>query len=114
MHTFKVKAVKGKGRGKKIGYPTINLDPVNFNMDYGVYLVRVLIGGKTYKGLFHFGPKKTFNEGVSAETHLLDFNLEVFPKNVIIRVVKRIRGIKKFKSVEELKKQIGEDIKTNS
>ncbi len=111
MHTFKAKVVKGKGRGKKIGYPTINLDPVNFNMDYGVYLVNVLIGGKTYKGLLHFGPKKTFNEGVSAETHLMDFDLEVPPKNVIIGVVKKIRDVKRFKSVEELKRQIGSDIK---
>ncbi len=111
MLIFKAKAVKGKGRGKKIGYPTINLDPVNFNIDYGVYLVNALVNGKRYKGLLHFGPKKTFNEGVSAEVHLIDFNLVVSSKNVIIEIVKRIRGIKKFKDVDELKKQINKDIK---
>ncbi len=114
MLIFKAKVVRGEGRGKKIGYPTINLDPVNFNMDYGVYLVGVVIGGKKHKGLLHFGRKKTFGKGLSAEAHLVDFNLEVCPENVIIKVVKKIRNVKKFKDVEELKKQIGEDIKTSS
>ena len=110
MHTFKAKVVKGKGRGKKIGFPTINFDPVNFNIDYGVYLVDVLIGRKTYKGLLHFGHKKTFNEGVSAEAHLMDFNLDVCLKNVIIEIIKKIRDVKKFKNEEALKRQINRDV----
>lgn len=110
MHTFKAKVVKGKGRGKKIGFPTINLDPVNFNIDYGVYLVEAKIGKKTYKGLLHFGRKETFNEGVSVEAHLKDFNFEVCPKNVIIKILKRIRDIRKFNNVDELKDQIKKDL----
>jgi len=111
MHTFKAKVVKGKGRGRKIGFPTINLDPVGFNMEHGVYLVNVVIERKTYKGLLHFGPKKTFNEGVSAEAHLRNFAcLDVCLKNVIIEVVKKIRNVRKFNSAEELKKQINKDM----
>lgn len=109
MYTFSAKTVKGKGRGKIIGFPTINIDPVNIKADYGVYLVMVEIKGKEHKALFHFGPKKTFKEGVSAEIHIVNYDLDIFPKNVIIKVIKRIRDVKKFETVEDLKKQIKRD-----
>jgi riboflavin kinase/FMN adenylyltransferase len=111
MHTFKAQVVSGKGRGKKLGFPTINLDPVNLKINYGVYLISAWIDNRAYKGLLHFGPKKTFNEGISAEAHLKDFDLEVCSKNVIINITKRIRDVKKFSNVEELKKQINKDIR---
>lgn len=108
MRTFSAKIIKGEGRGKKIGFPTINLNPVNISMDYGVYLVYALINDIEYNALLHFGPKKTFDADVSAEIYIKN-NLELLPENVIIKVIRKIRDVKKFRDTEELKEQIIKD-----
>ena len=66
--------VKGKGRGKVIGFPTINLDiPSGLSLEDGIYAAWVTIGDRRYKGALHFGPIPTFDETTkSLEVFLLD------------------------------------------
>jgi len=98
------------GRGEKIGLPTINLDQVNLDIDYGVYSVEAEIDGLIYKGLLHFGLKETFGEAASLELFIEEHILNITQKNVKIKVGHKIREIRKFSSVEELKKQVNRDL----
>ena len=110
MISFKAKVIQGQGRGKQIGFPTANLDKTDLDIKFGVYLVEVEVDNKKYQGLLHFGPKKTFNEKVSLEVHIKNFNFNIYHKNVIISIIKKIRNIHKFNNINELKKQITSDL----
>ena len=109
MNSFKTRVIAGKGRGRKLGFPTANLDRTNLKIDYGVYLAEIKANGKWYKALLHFGQRKTFNEGVSLEVYIKDFNFDIYHQEVEVKVIKKIREVKRFKSAEELKEQIKRD-----
>ncbi len=113
---FTSRQIKGKGRGKLMGFPTINVEiPVNFNEEEGIYAVLVWINEKTYKGAMHFGPVPTFNElSRSLEIFVIDAkdtDLKL-SKNMVIsfELVEKIRDIISFSSQEELTNQIQKDV----
>lgn len=119
---FESTQIIGKGRGKPMGFPTINLIiPENFELKNGIYAVKVIIENKNFKGALHYGPVPTFGElQKSLEVYLIEVtnndlinqgiaNLD--GKIIKIEIIKFLRDIIKFKLVEELVKQIGEDVK---
>lgn len=112
---FLAQTIKGSGRGKRLGSPTMNLalDQVPETLKEGVYAVRACIGeGEWYPATMHYGPRPTFGDIVSCEVHLLEVTgcrLQVVG-NITVEVVERLRDIQKFESEEALKKQIAEDI----
>ena len=114
---YKTRKIMGKGRGKLLGYPTINLViPEKFDEQEGIYAGLVWIEKKRYKGAFHYGPVPTFEEDAkSLEVFLIDTdendlrNLERV--TIKIELVKKIRDIVKFSTIQELSKQIKQDIK---
>ena len=105
--------VPGDKRGAGLGYPTANIGigdnaliPAN-----GVYSVIAELSGKSYPGLANVGYKPTFDGGDRIiETHLLDFERDLYGQEIKIRFVDRLREEKKFSSSEELVKQIEKDI----
>ena len=115
---FESTHINGKGRGKPMGFPTINLKiPEYFDLKDGVYAVKVRIDKKIFKGALHFGPTPTFNEKEkSLEIYLIEVtqmnnefeNLD--GKIIKVEIIKYLREIKKFKLVGELVKQIEEDV----
>ncbi|MDP3043226.1 MAG: riboflavin kinase [bacterium] len=107
---FTAKVITGEGRGRRLGFPTANLDKKDLNIEHGVYSVDVEINSKTYKGLLHFGPKKTFNEDVSLELYIKDFDFDIYHKDVKIKIIRKIRDVKKFANAEGLRKQIKKDL----
>jgi drug/metabolite transporter (DMT)-like permease len=107
---FMAKIRDGRGRGAELGFPTINLDRAEIDINHGVYLVESQISGKIYKGLLHFGLRETFNEAASMELYIQE-TLPVLPEAISIREIKKIREVKKFASVNDLKKQIAEDLR---
>lgn len=104
--------VKGNQLGRKLKFPTINLD-YNKNLLVprgGVYYTAVNIKNKIYKGITNIGYNPTVhNNKLSIETHLLDFNENVYGEKVKIYFFERIRDEKKFSSLDELATQIGKD-----
>ncbi|EKE14714.1 MAG: riboflavin kinase [uncultured bacterium] len=119
---FESTQIIGKGRGKPMGFPTINLKiPENFELKNGIYAVKVIIENKTFKGALHYGPVPTFGElQKSLEVYLIEVTnndlinqgIENLDGKIIkIEIIKFLRDIIKFKLVEELVKQIGEDVK---
>jgi len=107
---------KGRGVGKKIGSPTLNLKAIdNYKIipKDGVYAVIVECeNGEIFTGACNIGKKPTFDcENRTIEVHLLDINEDIISKNFKVKFIEYIREEKKFKSVEELKINIKNDIK---
>lgn len=111
--------VRGAGRGKTIGIPTINLappDPRKLLPPDGVYAVRVTIGGQgagsteQYGGMMNQGPRPTFGEQARAlEVHLFDFDGELYGETVDVTWVRRLRDVQAFPSREALVAQLERD-----
>ncbi|MCC7088199.1 MAG: riboflavin biosynthesis protein RibF [Chloroflexi bacterium] len=105
--------VKGFERGRTIGIPTAN---ISIAVDralpaLGVYATRVHVAGHTLLGGTNIGRRPTFDAGhVSIETHLLDFEGDIYGERMDLEVVARIRGEMRFENVETLKAQIRNDI----
>lgn len=115
-HDFEIsgKVQHGKKVGSKLGFKTANIEypRICVWLPYGVYGVNVTISGQTYKGIANFGVKPTFSENLSPilEVHILDFNEDIYGKNLTVEFKKFIRSEKKFNSPEELSEQIKADI----
>ena len=100
--------------GSKIGFPTANMviPEEKFQIKHGVYKGRVKIDGKTYNCAVNYGGRPTFFiDGISIEIHIIGFNGELYGEDLKVELLNYIRPIKKFERVEELIKQIQEDVK---
>lgn len=107
------KIIHGAGRGRALGFPTINLDSAPADLSFGVYAAWVTLSDKRFLGAVNYGPQPTFSgKNPILEVFILDFpsGEDWYGKNVTVEIVKKIREIKKFASVEELKLQIQRDV----
>ena len=106
---------KGRGMGKKIGFPTCNIDLNEYVIAKpGVYAVKVLQGKskKTLKGIANLGYRPTFNQKkIILEVNIFNFNRNLYNKKLTVKFIKFIRGEKKFKGIDQLRKQIKLDLK---
>lgn len=112
--TIKGEVVKGQQLGRKIGFRTANLVyPCELiDLPFGVYSVNVRYGELIYKGISNFGIRPTVSNSkqCSLETHILDFDKDIYGEEISVEFLKMIRAERKFASLSELKAQIGEDI----
>lgn len=102
---FNAEVVHGDQRGRTMGFPTTNqLYPENIvKPKSGVYQTVVTVDGKDYDGVTNIGVRPTYiTEYISAETYILDFSADCYGKKVKTRLIKYLRGEKKFDSPEEL------------
>ncbi len=116
-HNFKIegKVVSGDGRGRKLGFPTANLESdINYvKPKNGVYATRTRIGKNIYKSISNIGMTPTFdNDKLKLETYILDFNEQIYGDTIEVEFMKYIREERSFNSVEDLKKQIKIDIES--
>lgn len=115
MNKFpKIKVVKGAGRGRQMGIPTINFDPNAVSgVDQGIYICRVIFDDeKGYWGAMHFGPRPVFDESeLTLEATLFDFKEDgIIPEFLDLEIWGYIREVKDFESVEQMLLQIEKDI----
>jgi riboflavin kinase/FMN adenylyltransferase len=112
FYSLKGKVIKGRQIGRSIGFPTANIEP-----DYpfklipsnGVYAVEVELDGKIFPGMMNIGTNPTVNDDNSArsiEVHILDFNQDIYDKEIIVIFRKRLRDEIKFKSTMQLTEQM--------
>lgn len=106
------KVIWGADRGKKLGFPTANLEVLNgLYPKTGVYAVEVIMGDKTYPGVADVGYNPTFGENpLSVEVHILDFSRDIYGEEIQLIFHQRIRDEKAFENPESLAQQIREDI----
>ncbi|MCD6505437.1 bifunctional riboflavin kinase/FAD synthetase [Candidatus Poribacteria bacterium] len=105
------RVIKGERIGKKIGYPTANLDTDDQLLPpKGVYAARVKLDGKRFNGLLYIGERPTF-EGreMRIEVHILDFNGDIYGRWLEVEFAEAIRGERRFASAEELAGQLAQD-----
>ena len=110
---YRAKVVEGAGRGKRLGIPTVNLDPKKAKgLKEGIYLCRVNLL-KSFWGVLHFGPRPVFNEEEKTlEVYLFDFDKDLqVPLHLDLEVFDYIREVADFESPEELIERIEEDIR---
>jgi len=106
--------VRGAGRGRSIGIPTINLaspDSRKLLPPDGVYAVRArLQDGRTFGGMMNQGPRPTFGEAArTLEIHLFDFDGDLYGETVDVEWVRRLRDVQAFPSRDALVAQLERD-----
>ncbi|PIP13698.1 MAG: riboflavin biosynthesis protein RibF [bacterium (Candidatus Stahlbacteria) CG23_combo_of_CG06-09_8_20_14_all_34_7] len=104
--------VRGEGRGAILGFPTANIeftDKIKILPQNGVYAVSVNYDNKGYRGMMNIGKRPTFEESLSMEVHIIDFNDNLYNKMLKISLIKRLRDEVKFKSSADLVKQLKKD-----
>ena len=110
---LKGKVVQGKGLGRTVGMPTANLMICEGTMpESGVYLTRIEVEGKVYNSLTNIGKRPSVDDGdnVSVETLILDFNRDIYGKEVVLEILEFLRPVLKFASLLEVREQVEEDI----
>jgi riboflavin kinase len=113
---FKGEVIHGRQIGRKIGFPTANLHVSYEEEAYlpkGVYGVKVHHDGVLYNGVMNIGMRPTFKgeePTLSFEVHILHFNQDIYGEQLTIDILFFIRGEQAFDSIEQLVKQLKNDI----
>lgn len=106
--------IHGKKLGNQIGFPTANIhiaDTHKIIPKTGVYAVEVIVEDKIQHGMINIGFRPTVSEEktLSVEVHLFDFEQDLYDKQVIVRLIHRIRDEQKFEGIEALIQQLKQD-----
>jgi len=131
-YSILARVVKGSGRGRKLGYPTANLDAeLEVLPPQGVYAIRIreveVVSrkkgpsaldvnentGKWHPGVLNLGIRPTFDSGdarIVPEAHILKFHKDLYGKTVEVQFLKKIRNERRFSNANELLLQIAKDI----
>ena len=107
--------ILGDQRGRTIGFPTLNVDIEKDRLipPNGVYITETFIKNEKYASVTNIGSRPTFtiDSKNHLETHLLDFNEDVYGEHASVEFISRLRNERKFNSGDELVQQIKNDVK---
>lgn len=102
--------VHGRGIGKLVGMPTADLRVENEKQlpENGVYITKILVDGKAHYGITHIGPRPTVynDKEISVETHILNFNGNLYGQKIEIQLFGKIREPMKYDNLSLLLDQI--------
>ena len=107
--------VSGKQMGRKLGFPTANIETSDKHKiipSYGVYAVKVTLNNKDYNGMLNIGTRPTFNKNAdnrSIEVNIFDFSDNIYEQEVTLVFIDKIRDEQKFSGVEILIEQLKKD-----
>lgn len=105
--------VKGNQNGRKINFPTANLEiKEQFKLipAHGVYAVEIQFDNQKYIGMLNIGIRPTLNgETPSVEVNIFDFNQDIYAQEIQLNFIARIRNEQKFENLEALKLQLKQD-----
>ncbi len=113
-YSIRGKVIDGYKMGRKIGFPTANIEPDNFEKmipSTGVYAVEVKWKNCIYRGMMNIGQRPTMENGaaISLEVHIFNFDENIYNQTLEIIFFKKIRDEKKFDNVNELTEQLKKD-----
>ncbi len=115
-YTISGKVYRDRGLGRKIGFPTANVDRGFERLvipKSGVYFSRVFVKGEEYFGVTNIGTRPTVGgeDVIKYETHILDFDEDIYGVFIEVELLEYMREEMKFSSIEELKGAIENDVK---
>lgn len=114
---FEGMVIKGDQLGRKLGYPTANLeytDSDKIHLGHGVYAAYAEVNGIAYKGMLSIGNRPTIeNSNERVEVNIFDFDKEIYGETIRVIVKKFLRGQEKYSSLDELKNQLAIDKKNS-
>jgi riboflavin kinase / FMN adenylyltransferase len=106
--------VHGDKRGRTLGFPTANLvpDPRLVVPDHGIYACRATVAGESHIAAVNVGVRPTFTtgRGLLVEAFLLDFDADVYGEELRLQFLERLRGERRFDSVDALVDQMNLDV----
>lgn len=103
--------IKGKSRGKALGFPTANIQTANDIIPSGVFITTVKIGSETFPSLTNVGYCPTFNQqDTNIESYIMNFNTILYGEKIRVHFIKKIRDEIKFNTPEKLAQQIKLDL----
>lgn len=109
------KVVHGKALGRTVGMPTANLCIEKGTIpEDGVYATRISIKGKSYISVTNIGRRPTVDKEsyITVETHIIDFDQEIYGEQAELEVHKFLRPVQKFESLQAVQKQVQIDVET--
>jgi len=114
QYGFEGIVVVGDKNGRKLGYPTANVEAISANKLIpadGVYCVRVEIEGEEFYGMMNIGFRPTLTEGVKKvmEVNIFEFDRDIYGGKIYINFLTRLRSEIKFKSKDELVNRLHQD-----
>ncbi len=108
------RVIHGEGVGATLGFPTANLAVPDYRLlpSAGIYATRVRINDKIYSGATYIGTKPTYHDSdeICVETFLCDFSGDLYGDAIALDFIKKVRGDKKFDSMDLLVEQIAKDV----
>ena len=114
-YTLSGKVIEGKQLGRKLGFPTANIETLDNHKlvpGDGVYAVFVQTGGEIYKGMLNIGIRPTVNYNAdhkSIEVHIFDFESDIYNSEITLYFVLKIRDEQKFDGIVALQEQLVKD-----
>ncbi|QYO77497.1 bifunctional riboflavin kinase/FAD synthetase [Devosia salina] len=95
--------VKGDQRGRELGFPTANtVTPTGFQLAQGIYAVRARLGERLFDGVAAYGKPMFDNQLPPFETHLFDFDEDIYGQTLAVALIGHIRGQEVFSGLDEL------------
>ena len=102
--------LSGQNKGEQTGARTANLDiTLAKDLNKGLYSCDIFLNNKNYSGLLYYG-YNSLSQQDCLEAHILNFKEDIYGQEIKIKIKKFIRPEIKFKNIEELKKQIKQDL----
>jgi riboflavin kinase / FMN adenylyltransferase len=110
LYTITGVVLHGDKRGRALGFPTANMH-LDEKIPDGIYAAEVDVDGVTYKAASFVGAAETFEKTeTKLESYLFDFDEDIYGKTITVTLYKKIRGNKKFDSVDGLIEQMKKDV----
>jgi len=112
-HAVRGQVIQGDGRGRRLGYPTANVELRSHCAvpAHGVYAVSASVGGRKLPGVANIGVRPTFGlSEPTIEVHILDFQGSIYGEEILVEFVERLRSERRFADEEALCTQIKEDV----
>ena len=110
MITIEGEVIHGAKLGRRMGFPTANMEVGSVEVENGVYLSIVRIDGKDWKAMSNIGVRPSVDGKCRLlETHIFDFQGDLYGQRLSVQLIRKIRDEKRFASVEELKQQLHHD-----
>ena len=107
------RVVRGAGRGRQLGVPTVNLATPHANKllpPEGVYAARVGWRGGRRGAMLNLGPRPTFGDAArTLEAHLFGFEGDLVGEMVAVEFLRRLRDVRRFATADDLRAQLGRD-----